>query len=152
VTFVVKLASHAQGGLGVRITGLAGHSIEMRLSMEQVAATGLMALPLLTIVGADIGDWPESLPLRPANDGRLYTKEQFREYYGYTALEHWMTAGLRLRAFHFIFDVAPAMTYSLDNNSVPEPVQAIVGAIFAPGAAAISDGMEHDELHGASVV
>ena len=61
MTFVVKLASHAQGGLGVRITGLAGNSIEMRLSMEQVETTGLMTLPLLAIVGADVGDWPESV-------------------------------------------------------------------------------------------
>ena len=68
--------------MGVYITGLAGNSIEMRLSREQVEATGLMALPLLAIVGADAGDWPESLPLRPANDRRLCTKEQFREYYG----------------------------------------------------------------------
>ena len=151
MTFVVKLASHAQGGLGVRITGLAGHSIEMRLSMEQVEATGLMALPLLAIVGADVGDWPESLPLRPANDGLLYTKEQFQEYYGYTALEHWMTAGLRLRAFQFTFDAAPALAYSLDNNEVPEPVQTIVGDIFAPAAAGIPDDVGQHEPHGTSV-
>ena len=151
MAFVVKLAAHAQGGLAVSITGLAGNSIEMRLSMEQVEATGLMALALLAVVGADTGDWPESLPLRPANDGRLYTAEQFREYYGGTALEHWMTAGLRLREFKFIFDAAPAMTYSLDTNNVPAPVQAIVGAIFAPGAAAVSEGMEHDELNRTSV-
>ena len=68
IAIVVKLAAHSQGGLAVRITGLAGQSMEMRLSMEQVEATGLMALVMLAVVGADTGDWPESLPLRPAND------------------------------------------------------------------------------------
>ena len=151
MTFVVKLESHARGGLGVRITGLAGHSFEMRLSMEQVAATGLMALPLLATVGADVGDWPESLPLRPANDGLLYTKAQFRDYYGFTAHEHWMAAGLRLRAFRFTFEPAPGLAYALDDNNVPELVQPIVRDIFAPDAVAVSDGMGQVEPHGTSV-
>ena len=62
-----------------------------------------------------------------------------------------MTAGLRLRAFQFTFDAAPALGYSLDNNEVPEPVQTIVGNIFAPGVAAIPAGMEQHEPHGTSV-
>ena len=95
---------------------MGGHSIDMRLSAEQVATTGLMTLALLALVGADDGNWPETLPLRPANDGQLYTAAEFRAYYGGTALEHWMTAGLRLREFKFAFEAAPALAYALDAN------------------------------------
>ena len=62
-----------------------------------------------------------------------------------------MTAGLRLRAFQFTFEAAPALAYPLDNNDVPEPVQPIVRNIFAPSAAAIPDGMGQPEPHGTSV-
>ena len=77
---------------------------------------------VLTLAAADGGDWPESLSLRPANDGRLCSAADFQAYYGATAMEHWITAGLRLREFQFVFEAVPDSAYTLDAADVPAPI------------------------------
>ena len=61
-----------------------------------------------------------------------------------------MTAGMRLREFKFVFDVAPALPYSLDTNSVPAPVQALLEAFFVPRAREVLEDNNPDNLSGCS--
>jgi len=96
---------HSVGWLTIRLRDMAGQEWTGVASASFIQRAGMIPLMALAMAGVDAAARPTTT--RPAEDGNLYTAEQFRAHFGEHWLQHWALAGLRLHCFHFTFPQAP---------------------------------------------